>query len=28
MKKKENPSEEELKNLGVEGWGVWTKEYR
>ena len=26
MKKKENPSEEELKKLDVESWGVWTKE--
>lgn len=26
MKKKENPSEEELKKLDVKSWGVWTKE--
>ena len=26
MKKIENPSDEDLKTLGVEGWGVWTKE--
>ena len=26
MKKKENPSEDELKKLDVESWGVWTKE--
>ena len=24
--KKKDPSEEELKNLGVKSWGIWSKE--